>query len=125
MAGIKAKRKLGELTAGAQDATAADEESNHEAGSYELTSAHNERPYKMRKRLHQATRQTEFTGGTFIGEIYRSNMFKLQVDELLSQLKPSLHHVEKRITAALHHLKSTIEAIPEKEHVTVRSLDMI
>lgn len=50
-----------------------------------------------------------FTSGTF-----KSNMFKLQVDELLEQLRPRQGKREKKAEEALHALKKTIEQIPAR-----------
>lgn len=50
-----------------------------------------------------------FTSGTF-----KSNMFKMQVDELLEQLRPRQGKREKNAEEALHTLKKTIEQIPAR-----------
>src|ERR1700744_2449318 len=65
--------------------------------------------------------QHGFMSGTFVGEIYRSNMFKLQVDALLEQLKPNIRTVESTLNSILRDLKSLIEAIPEQDPLLVCS----
>ncbi|KAF2814050.1 Nrap protein [Mytilinidion resinicola] len=51
--------------------------------------------------------------GVYTAEIYKSNLFKLQVDELLKQVKPK--YGKKEVTNAMHTLKSIIEQIPSRE----------
>lgn len=55
-----------------------------------------------------------YTGGTF-----KSNMFKLQVDEMLGQIRPGHGKRETRAEEALHKLKKTIEQIPSREPLPV------
>jgi U3 small nucleolar RNA-associated protein 22 len=56
-----------------------------------------------------ASGASAFTSGTF-----KSNMFKMQVDELLEQLRPRQGKREKKAEEALHALKKTIEQIPAR-----------
>ncbi|EKG10699.1 Nrap protein [Macrophomina phaseolina MS6] len=57
--------------------------------------------------------------GAYTGEVYKSNMFKLQVDELLNQIKPK--HGKKEVAAekALRELKTIIEKIPAREPASI------
>lgn len=59
-----------------------------------------------------------YTGGTF-----KSNMFKLQVDEMLAQIRP--RHGKKAATAedALHTLKKTIDQVPAREAQSVQDAE--
>lgn len=59
-----------------------------------------------------------YTGGTF-----KSNMFKLQVDEMLGQIRP--RHGKKETTAeeALHKLKKAIDSIPAREAQSVQDAE--
>lgn len=50
-------------------------------------------------------------GGTFISGTFKSNMFKLQVDELLEQIRPRHGKRETAAGEALHTVKKTIEQI--------------
>lgn len=52
---------------------------------------------------------TAFASGTF-----KSNVFKLQVDELLGQIRPRHGQRETAAEATLHKLKKTIEQIPSR-----------
>ncbi|KAF2206682.1 hypothetical protein CERZMDRAFT_52681 [Cercospora zeae-maydis SCOH1-5] len=52
---------------------------------------------------------TAFASGTF-----KSNVFKLQVDELLGQIRPRHGQREAAAEAALHKVKKTVEQIPSR-----------
>lgn len=53
------------------------------------------------------------------GNIYNPNMFKLQVDELLAEMRPDYERKLKKIEKALHKLKVILERIPEHEPLPV------
>jgi U3 small nucleolar RNA-associated protein 22 len=59
--------------------------------------------------------------GAYTAETFKSNMFKLQVDELLEQVKP--RHGKKAAAAdnAMRTLKTIIEQIPARDPLSVRS----
>jgi U3 small nucleolar RNA-associated protein 22 len=50
----------------------------------------------------------------FVAGNHKSTMFKLQLDDLLEQLRPRRGKTELAAEAALHSLKSVIESIPDK-----------
>ena len=70
------------------------------------------RPHKRRDRTIQ--------DGVYTAEVYKSNMFKLQVDELLQQVKPKYGKKEAPAENAMRTLKTIIEQIPNREAVLVR-----
>ncbi|KAI9752797.1 MAG: hypothetical protein M4579_005472 [Chaenotheca gracillima] len=51
----------------------------------------------------------------FIGETNRSTMFKLQVDELLSEIRPNYQRKKESLDGVLQRLKTVIEQLPERE----------
>jgi U3 small nucleolar RNA-associated protein 22 len=55
----------------------------------------------------------------FVGELYKSNLFKIQVDELLNQVKPDLSRVDHSISSQLRAVKDAIESIPDRAPVSV------
>ncbi|KAH7138250.1 Nrap protein [Dendryphion nanum] len=55
--------------------------------------------------------------GIYTAEIFKSNMFKLQVDELLEQVKP--RYKRKEAENAMRTLKELVEQIPSREPVTI------
>jgi U3 small nucleolar RNA-associated protein 22 len=77
---------------------------------------------KRRSNAGQRTAQAQYLGGAYAGEIYKSNIFKLQVDELLSQVKPNFSRIESSIASLLRTVKNIIEAIPDREPVSVSSI---
>jgi U3 small nucleolar RNA-associated protein 22 len=61
----------------------------------------------------------EFLGVAYTGEVFKSNLFKLQVDELLGQVRPILKKQDAFIEHELRAIKSIIEAIPARAPVSV------
>jgi len=59
--------------------------------------------------------------GVYTAEVYKSNMFKLQVDELLQQVKPRYGKKEAPAENAMRTLKSIIEQLPSRGPVSVCS----
>jgi U3 small nucleolar RNA-associated protein 22 len=66
-------------------------------------------------------RSTLQQDSVYTGEIYKSNVFKLQVDQLLKQVRPKYGKFEPEVSAALHTLKRIIEQIPNQEPMAVRT----
>jgi U3 small nucleolar RNA-associated protein 22 len=58
--------------------------------------------------------------GAYTSESFKSNMFKLQVDELLEQVKPKYGKKEAPAENAMRTLKELIEAIPSREALSVQ-----
>lgn len=55
------------------------------------------------------------------GNTYNSNMFKLQMDELLAETRPDYERRLKKAEKALRRLKTILERIPEQEPLPVSS----
>ena len=58
--------------------------------------------------------------GAYTSESFKSNMFKLQVDELLEQVKPKYGKKEAPAENAMRTLKAIIESIPSRDALPVR-----
>jgi hypothetical protein len=58
--------------------------------------------------------------GAYTSESFKSNMFKLQVDELLEQVKPKYGKKEAPAENAMRTLKELIEAIPNRDALSVQ-----
>jgi U3 small nucleolar RNA-associated protein 22 len=58
--------------------------------------------------------------GVYTAETFKSNMFKLQVDELLEQVKPKYGKKEAPAENAMRTLKTIIEQIPRRDPLPVR-----
>lgn len=54
----------------------------------------------------------------FASGLYKSGFFKLQVDELLTELRPNYERQLSKIQGTLHRLKDIIEAIPDRNPKT-------
>lgn len=59
--------------------------------------------------------------GVYTAEVYKSNMFKLQVDELLEQVRPKYAKKEAPAENAMRTLKAIIERMPSRGSLSVRS----
>ncbi|KAF2466725.1 pre-rRNA processing protein-like protein Utp22 [Lindgomyces ingoldianus] len=57
--------------------------------------------------------------GAYTAEVYKSNLFKLQVDELLQQLKPKYGKKEAPAEKAMWTLKTIIEQIPSRAPLSI------
>jgi len=55
----------------------------------------------------------------YAGGLYRTSLFKLQVDELLREVAPNYEKRFGGLTAALHKLKGLIEGIEERDALSV------
>jgi U3 small nucleolar RNA-associated protein 22 len=69
-------------------------------------------------KAHKRRDQT-MQDGVYTAEVYKSNMFKLQVDELLQQVKPRYGKKEAPAENAMRTLKTIIEQIPGREPLSV------
>ncbi|KAF2800805.1 Nrap protein [Melanomma pulvis-pyrius CBS 109.77] len=69
------------------------------------------RPHKRRDQTIQ--------DGVYTAEVYKSNMFKLQVDELLQQVKPRYGKKEAPAENAMRTLKGIIEQLPGRAPVSI------
>ncbi|KAE9975391.1 hypothetical protein BLS_002620 [Venturia inaequalis] len=58
-------------------------------------------------------------GTAYNGEAFKSNLFKLQVDELLDQVRPVYTRKNDSIESAVRTLKTIIEQIPARKPVSV------
>ncbi|KAB8293181.1 hypothetical protein EYC80_007525 [Monilinia laxa] len=55
----------------------------------------------------------------YAGGLYKSSMFKLQVDELLNEVRPNYEKRAAGIKSALHQLKNAIEGIDDGESLSI------
>lgn len=68
-------------------------------------------------------RSDGFSGTAYVGEVYKSNIFKLQVDELLEQVQPKYNQHAPTIDRILRTFKHVIEAIPRREPLLVQDAE--
>lgn len=85
----------------------------------------NTRPAKLsqvKREQKTSKRRNEIPqDGVYTAEVYKSNMFKLQVDELLEQVRPKYAKKEAPAENAMRTLKAIVEQIPSREPLSVRS----
>lgn len=60
----------------------------------------------------------------FAGSLYKSNMFKLQVDEMLAEVRPRYTKRMNVVDDALRRLKGLIERIEDRGAASVKPLDI-
>lgn len=81
-----------------------------------------ERPSTMQKKKSNnkpASDQTTDNAAMYAGDLYKSSMFKMQVDEMLSELRPNYEKRLGPVNEALRKLKTIIENIPDREPSSV------
>jgi U3 small nucleolar RNA-associated protein 22 len=72
-------------------------------------------PHPSPKKIHSQSSLSR----AFIGELYKSNTFKIQVDELLDQVRPDFSAIEQEIASELGTFKHAIESILDRDPETV------
>jgi U3 small nucleolar RNA-associated protein 22 len=77
-----------------------------------------------RRKLHHDSSQPSHTpdadeSALYAGGLYKSSMFKLQIDEMLAEVQPNYEKRLRGADEALHKLKSIIEAIEDRELLPV------
>lgn len=82
-------------------------------------------PKKVKRHVARPTIQKDGANGLHFGEAYRSNMFKLQMDQLLQQMKLDTYSSERRLAELLQSLKSLILGIPDVDAMTVSSCEAL
>ena len=65
----------------------------------------------------------DFSGTAYVGEVFKSNIFKLQVDELLQQVRPKYNQHVSTIERIFRTLKHVIETIPRREPLSIHDAE--
>ncbi|RMJ25556.1 hypothetical protein PHISP_03573 [Aspergillus sp. HF37] len=83
-------------------------------------------PKSAPPRNHSTTNNTAKGGksdrsaeAAFAGGLYKSNFFKLQLDELLTESRPNYEKQASKLQGTLHKLKDVIERLPERPQKSV------
>ena len=63
--------------------------------------------------------QDDDDAALYAGGLYKSSLFKLQVDELLREVKPDYEKRFSGVKEVLHKLKGVIESIEERDALSV------
>jgi len=74
----------------------------------------------MSKRVSRPTHKPKVDeGALYTGGLYKSSMFKLQIDELLAEVRPNYGKRSAGLDEALHRLNGLIEAIGDRPTLPV------
>ncbi|KJX94279.1 pre-rrna processing protein utp22 [Zymoseptoria brevis] len=98
------------------------EDSGGDQSDDETTTSKTKQPTKVAKPAaprKSTTTTTEAAASAYTSGTFKSNVFKLQLDELLGQTRPKHGKKEKLAETALRQLKQTIEQIPPRGPFTV------
>ena len=66
--------------------------------------------------------EAQLQDGVYTAETFKSNVFKLQVDELLGQVKPKYGKKEAPAENVMRTLKTLIEQLPSRAPLSVRTI---
>ena len=98
------------------------ESDNDEQSSSEESSSHEEPSTKPHSTKPQPKRkQDEDDSALYAGGVYKSSMFKLQVDEMLAEVRPNYQKRLSGVDDALRRLKGLIEGIEDRDALSVRA----
>jgi len=89
-----------------------------QSGKLDSGQKHNARPDRT-ARPDRSKVAADAAGAAYSAGTFKSNMFKLQVDQLLDQSRPKRGKREVGVEAALRLLKKTIEQAPVRESLAV------
>lgn len=93
------------------------EEDSGESSSEESSDA----PAATQQRSRPSQSQNADDSALYSGGVYKSSMFKLQVGELLAEVRPNYEKRLGGVDQALHRLNSLIEGIQRREMLPVCS----
>jgi U3 small nucleolar RNA-associated protein 22 len=78
-----------------------------------------EEPPAPLKQTRTKRAQDDDDAALYAGGLYKSSFFKLQVDELLREVKPNYEKRFSGVKEVLHKLKGLIESIEERDALSV------
>ena len=119
------RRKLGHQSDDSDVANG--ENKSDESGTASQSSSDDESmPNTRTTSKHPFTRpnyvQNTNEGALYAGGMYKSSMFKLQVDEMLAEVKPNFEKQMGWVDDALHKLNTVIGAIEERDALPVSAV---
>jgi U3 small nucleolar RNA-associated protein 22 len=85
------------------------------------SSSPDEAPVALLKQTETRPKQTHDAddNALYAGSLYKSSLFKLQIDELMAEVRPNYEKRLKGVDDALRRLKSLIEAINQRDGLPV------
>ncbi|RAL61953.1 hypothetical protein DID88_002442 [Monilinia fructigena] len=91
-----------------------DDSADEESSSDDVDEVQSKPKHPPAKRRHDDQDAALYAGG-----LYKSSMFKLQVDELLNEVRPNYEKRAAGIKSALHQVKNAIEGIDDGESLSI------
>jgi U3 small nucleolar RNA-associated protein 22 len=88
--------------------------SSSEVSQDDVPNVQSKQPHTRSKRV-----QDDDSGALYAGGLYKSSMFKLQVDEMLAEVQPNYEKRAAMIDEALRRVKGLIEGIDGREALSV------
>lgn len=76
-------------------------------------------PVRSNTRITQQSKEDSLIAATASSGLYKSNVFKLQVDELLQNVRPRSTGRQPRYTEQFDRLKAAIQALPTRQPLSV------
>lgn len=116
------RRKLDHIRVGRQDESEHSSFPNHETeGNADHSPERLNLGVLMQEKSSASTNKTRESKSTtlYTGDLNRSSMFKLQVDEMLRVVQPNYAKLMEPMDKALRKLKVLIEGIEDRDPVTV------
>ena len=105
------------------DSGSEDEEEDGASGEHESVHPSRKRSIAAQPPVEKKPQKApvySLQNGAYTAESFKSNMFKLQVDELLEQVKPRYGKKEAPAENAMRTLKNILEQIPSRAPLPVR-----
>jgi U3 small nucleolar RNA-associated protein 22 len=98
------------------------ESGNTSSDDQSPSSSADEAPVALSKQTQSMPKQTLHAddNALYAGSLYKSSLFKLQIDELMAEVRPNYEKWLNGVDDALRRLKSLIEAIDERDGLPVR-----
>ncbi|KAI9878470.1 MAG: hypothetical protein M1830_000804 [Pleopsidium flavum] len=113
------RRKLGHGSHGAHKVGFSSFDGERTDSDKESTTSQLDTPAKSQISENRTWQSNPRDGSLIAGETYKSSMFKLQIDELLAEIRPNHAQLLASAEGVLRQLKATIEGFPSREPLTV------
>jgi len=113
------RRKLDHDSDEALSANENQERSGEESGDSSEEESTHDAPAIKQKRPRPRQSQDVDESALYSGGLYKSSIFKLQVDEMLAEVRPNYEKRLAGVDQALHRLNSLIEGIEGREFLPV------
>ena len=81
------------------------------------------KPHRKKVASKPAGEQIADSAAMYAGDLYKSSMFKLQVDEMLSEIRPNYEKRMGPVNEALRKLKTIIDSVADREPLSVSPYD--